>query len=197
MALLVFSEIGAIFFIGIASQLPAHRVRFNHWFINLDFNIVAVACYFWAVLCAMVALAANITITVDHWHEFAGREAIAVFETLLPPLTSLYIGGVGDRLILSMSALRNAGKAEYNYAVEYSRYYLANPTKHDDYELELQKAILAELFKYGNNRALLENDRTLQAIAFQVEKRDMSELLEFIDISAILVNPTMAVQKTE
>lgn len=183
LAILVFGEVACIFFMAMASILPPGYVTM----FNKRFNFYAVMCYIWSVVCASIAIIANISIDAS---TTADVSFLATILKIIPPATALFIGMVFERLIVAWRDKTQVWKASFEQAHKNWTQWVAHPETHPEYEQTLQNNILAALYGYDGNRDLLEPDKQLRDIAYSVELEAMNEKLNRVDVATLLANPT-------
>jgi hypothetical protein len=157
---LAFGELGAILFQVAASVFDGRGRR-------LVFRT-------FAVLCAALAVIANVSITATHQ---VGE--VAVFEwllTLIPPVAVLGIGMLIEGLVMHSLKARAEQRAAYQAAMVAYRQAQADPEKHPDFGRTWAKAIFDELCRYKRDRDLImplvEQDR---AVMLQLVQREYAE----------------------
>jgi hypothetical protein len=157
---LAFGELGAILFQVAASVFEGRSRR-------LAFRT-------FAVLCAALAVIANVSITATHQ---VGE--VAVFEwfmTVLPPVAVLGIGMLIEGLVMHSLKARAEQRSAYQAAMVAYRQAQADPEKHPDFGRTWAKAIFDEMCRYKRDRDLImplvEQDHTLM---FQLVQREYAE----------------------
>lgn len=183
-AILAFGEIACVFFMAMASVLPASIVRFREY----EFNFYGVACYIWAFVCASIAIVANLSVSSgDH---SADLNFLAAILKIVPPATALFIGWTFERLIIQWQKKTKQWRDEFKQAhdnwVKWSR----NLELHPDYEMTLQNNLLQALYGYDGNYELLEDNKRLKELAYSVELEAMQERLNRVNVTDLLANPT-------
>jgi hypothetical protein len=157
---LAFGELGAILFQVAASVFDGRGRR-------LVFRT-------FAVLCAALAVIANVSITATHQ---VGE--VAVFEwfmTLIPPVAVLGIGMLIEGLVMFSLKARAEQRAAYQAAMDEYRRVQASPDKHPDFGRTWAKAIFDEMCRYKRDRDLIlplvEQDR---AVMLQLVQREYAD----------------------
>ncbi|GEM_PF-6863012 len=157
---LAFGELGAILFQVAAAVFEGRGKR-------LTFRL-------FAVLCAALAVIANVSITATH--EIAPIAVFQWFMTLIPPIAVLGIGMLIEGLVMASLKARAEQRAAYQAAMDEYHRAQANPDKHPDFGRTWAKAIYDELCRYKRDRDLIlplvEQDR---AVMLQLVQREYAD----------------------
>jgi hypothetical protein len=176
---LALGEIGTIIFSVACSMFSEHKGK------------VAVFRVF-SIICATLAILANVTITA--LHDNSGFVVWAWFVTLAPPLTVIAVGLLIESLVMRNMKAQLEAQREYDIDHREYEYFRARPEQHTTFKRRWYLSIYEELCYRKEDRLLIEalvNED--QAIKGALVRREIEihEFWEVMDIARPTLPPSM------
>ncbi len=166
---LALGEIGTIIFSVACSMFAEHKGK-----------VIVFRAF--SVICATLAILANITITA--LHDNSGYVVWAWFVTLAPPLTVIAVGLLIESLV--MRNMKAQQEAQHEYDVDHREYefYCKKPETHPTYTRRWLLSLYEELCYRKEDRLLIESivqdDERIKAIIVkrEIEAHEIWEAME-------------------
>lgn len=166
---LALGEIGTIIFSVACSMFSEHRGKV------IVFRV-------FSVLCAALAILANITITA--LHDNSGYVLWAWFLTLIPPLTVIGVGLLIESLVMRNMKAQQEAQREYDVDHREYEYYCKKPETHSTYMRRWLLSLYEEIC-YGKEakalvEAIVDGDERVKAVIVkrEIEAHEYWEAME-------------------